>query len=137
MDWSPDPYTRIDCAVLDVSFDHGMLRAKPGLVARTDRLNLFARGKIDLASEALDINFRTEPREGIGISVGKILNPYVRVGGTLGEPYLKVDATGAVISGTAAWATGGVSIVLRGLWDRIQGTQNPCVRMLEPERSTK
>ena len=28
----------------------------------------------------------------------------------------------------------GVSIALRALWDRIQGTRNPCVRMLEPEK---
>ena len=46
-------------------------------------------------------------------------------------------AAGAVISGTAAWATGGLSIALRTLWDRIQGTQNPCVRMLEPVGSTE
>ena len=129
-----DPQTRIDCAVLDASFDHGILRARPGLVVRTDRLNLFARGEVDLASERLDIGFRTEARTGIGVSVGKILNPFVRVGGTLEQPELRLDATGAVISGTAAWATFGVSIALRALWDRIQGTRNPCVRMLEPEK---
>ena len=133
-DSEDDRQTRIDCGVFDASFEHGMLRARPGLVVRTDRLNLFARGEVDLASERLDIGFRTEARRGIGISVGKILNPFVRVGGTLGEPELRMDATGAVISGTAAWATGGLSVVLRGLWDRIQGTRNPCVRMLEPEK---
>jgi len=129
-----DSQTRLDCAVFDATFDHGTLEARPGLVARTDRLNLFARGRIDLASEALDIGFRTEARTGIGISVGKILNPFVRVGGTLGQPELRLDATSAVISGTAAWATFGVSIAVRALWDRIQGTRNPCVRMLEPEK---
>ena len=68
----------------------------------------------------------------MGISFGKILNPFVKVGGTLGNPVLTLDATGAVVSGGAAWATGGLSIALGALWDRIQGTQNPCVLMLEP-----
>jgi uncharacterized protein involved in outer membrane biogenesis len=131
-DAEEDPFTRIDCSVLDVTFDRGKLEVEPGLVVRTDRQNLFARGEIELKSERLNIGFRTEARRGIGISVGKILNPFVRVGGTLGDPSLTLDATGAVLSGTAAWATGGLSIALRTLWDRIQGTQNPCVRMLEP-----
>jgi uncharacterized protein involved in outer membrane biogenesis len=133
-DSEDDRQTRIDCGVLDASFERGMFRARPGLVVRTDRLNLFARGEVDLASERMDIGFRTEARRGVGVSVGKILNPFVRVGGTLGNPALRLDATGAVISGTAAWATFGGSIALRTLWDRIQGTRNPCVRMLEPEK---
>ncbi len=136
-EFDEEPHTRIDCTVFDVTFDDGVLEAKPGLVTRTDKLNLFARGEIDLASERLDIGFRTEARRGVGISIGKILNPFVRVGGTLGQPELRLDAAGAVISGTAAWATGGLSIALRTLWDRIQGTQNPCVRMLEPVGSTE
>jgi len=129
-----EPKTRIDCVVLDASLEHGILTAKPGLVVRTDKLNLFARGEVDLASERLDIGFRTEARRGIGISVGKILNPFVKVGGTLEQPALRLDATGAVISGTAAGAIFGGPIVLRTLWDRIQATRNPCVRMLGPER---
>lgn len=47
--------------------------------------------------------------------IGKILNPFVRVGGTLGQPELRLDAAGAVISGTAARATRGLSIALRTL----------------------
>jgi len=130
-----DPYTRIECAFLDATFEGGVLRAQPGLVARTDRLNLFARGKIDLASERLDIDLRTEARKGVGISVGKILNPYVKVGGTLGEPRLTLDAKGAVVSGGAALASGGLSVALPALRDRVQGFRNPCVRMLEPASS--
>jgi hypothetical protein len=127
-----DPYTRLECAVLDATLEDGVLRAKPGLVARTDRINLFARGKVDLASERVDIDFRTEARKGIGISVEKILSPYVKIGGTLREPRLTLDATGAVVSGAGAWASGGISLALPPLWDRIRGTRNPCVRMLEP-----
>jgi hypothetical protein len=118
--------------VLDASFEDGVLRAQPGLVARTDRLNLFARGRIDLASERLDIDFRTEARKGVGISVAKILNPYVKVGGTLREPRLTLDTKGAVVSGGGALASGGLSVALPALRDRVQGFRNPCVRMLEP-----
>jgi hypothetical protein len=130
-----DPYSRLDCAVLDATFEDGVLRAQPGLVARTERLNLFARGRIDLASERLDIDFRTEARKGVGISVGKILNPYVEVGGTLREPRLTLDAKGAVVSGGAALASGGLSVALPVLRDRVQGFRNPCVRMLGPASS--
>ena len=59
-------------------------------------------------------------------SAGELLNPYIKIGGTLAEPRLMTDTSGALISGGAAAATGGLSIVGKSLWDRLSRSGDPC-----------
>jgi len=60
------------------------------------------KSSINLQSEKLSLQFETTPRKGITISAGEILNPYVKVVGTLAKPTLAVDEQGVLISGGAA-----------------------------------
>jgi hypothetical protein len=46
--------------------------------------------------------------------------------GTLAAPRLAVDAKGTLISGGAAVATGGLSILARATWERLARSKNPC-----------
>jgi hypothetical protein len=46
--------------------------------------------------------------------------------GTLAKPQLAVDETGVLISGGAAVATGGLSLLARGLWDRLSKAGDAC-----------
>ncbi len=46
-------------------------------------------------------------------------------------PRLALDAKGAAVSGGAAIATAGLSIVAEGMWDRwVTTAKNPCDRVL-------
>ena len=62
----------------------------------------------------------------MSISAGELVNPYVQVVGTLAAPRLAVDEKGILISGGAAIATGGLTVLARGVWDRIRGSGDPC-----------
>lgn len=120
------PYTQVVCTAYLFRADNGVLRTDPALVMRTDALDIVANGSVDLRSEAVDFNFKAAPRTGFGISLGGLLNPYVKVTGTLSRPRLTLDPTGTLVNGGAAFATGGLSIVATTLWDRVVHKKDPC-----------
>ncbi len=66
---------------------------------------MLARGRIDLTTEKIDFTFETTPREGIGISVGDIVNPFTKVVGTLSAPKISLDLQGTIVEGGTAFAT--------------------------------
>lgn len=116
----------IECVVLPVEVNAGRLGLTPEAFVRTDKVNIGSNASIDLKSEKLEMTFRSTPRKGRTISAGEIFNPFVMVVGTLAAPRLAVDAKGSLISGGAAVATGGLSILARATWDRLVRSRNPC-----------
>ena len=87
---------------------------------------MFARGQLDLKTEQISLRFDTTARKGIGISVADFVNPFVGVGGTLASPRLGLDPQNAMFEGGVAYATGGLSIVVKSLFGRWFGTKDPC-----------
>jgi hypothetical protein len=133
--------TPLECLVLNAALRGGKLDLTPGFVMRTDRLNTFVYGKADLKSETLDLSLATQARQGIGLSPASITNPYFKVGGTFVTPALQLDPTSAAVAASVATATAGLSILFRGVFDRLMGTRNPCPDFLKfeqklPERPT-
>jgi hypothetical protein len=84
-----------------------------------------ADGRIDLRTEAVALGFSTRPRKGVGISTGMFTNPFIELAGTLSSPSIGFGARGAA-SGAAAVATGGMSVLAQGLFDRLRGVQDQC-----------
>ena len=61
-----------------------------------------------------------------------------KLGGTLANPRLTIDPRGAAISGSAAIATAGWSVLATGLWDRwVVTARNPCKVLVERAREEK
>ncbi|MEO8308579.1 MAG: hypothetical protein ABI616_11145 [Pseudomonadota bacterium] len=119
-----DPYTQIECSVLRVVVNNGKAVAAPMLL-QTHKVAITANGTVDLHTEKLQINFNTRPREGIGISPGMFTNPFLELTGTLAHPSIGVGTKG-VTSGALAAATGGISVVAKGVVDRVIGETNQC-----------
>lgn len=121
-----NPYTAFDCIILPLQIENGQLSSVPNTLVRTDKMRIVSTGKINLETEDLELNFRTTPRKGIVPSAGEILNPFVKVVGTLAAPRLAVDEKGVLVSGGAAVATGGLTILLRAAWNRLSRSKSPC-----------
>jgi hypothetical protein len=49
----------------------------------------------------------------------------------LSSPELAVDEAGVLITGGAAVATGGLSLLAKGLWDRLSKSGDACKQMSE------
>jgi hypothetical protein len=126
-----DPYIDFDCIVMPLQFDDGQMTSAPTIFASTNKIRVGASPSVNFKTEDLRVVVRTTPRRALSISAGELVNPYVQIVGTLAEPRLAVDETGVLISGGAAIATGGLTVLARGIWARLKGTGDPCQRSTE------
>lgn len=127
------PYTALECGVAAADITAGKVVAKP-LATRTDKLTVVGSGKLDLDTEAIDLVWTLKPRRGIGISGGSIANPYIKLGGTLASPKLDLKPLEAAASTGAAVATAGLTLLVRGIYDRITAEKKVCPRALAEAR---
>jgi len=111
--------------VYAADFVAGKMKLSP-IVIQTDQITAFSEGEIDLASEQINLNFRTVPRKGLGISASSVVNPFFRIGGTLLNPSLQLDVTRGAISGGAMVATAGLSVLFKSVSDRWLTSKDPC-----------
>lgn len=121
---------QLNCFVVLADIQNGKVQGAPLVALQTTEVNLLTRGDIDLGSEALNLDIITRPRRGFGISLGDIINPFTRVGGTLAAPRLVADPGSAVFETGANILTGGGWVVARKFRDRFFAG-NPCAKALE------
>ncbi len=122
--------TAMECGVYKVNITDGIAVIEE-LALQTDLLTIIGSGDINLATEEIDLSLRTKTREGLGVSLGGVVNSFLKVGGTLNEPSLGVDTAGSVTTTGAAVATGGLSLLARGLWDRVSAEADICSQSQE------
>lgn len=128
---SREDYTEVVCSAAFFLIQDGKITTAPGIIVQTDKMNIVSRGEIDLNTEKLDLNFRTAARKGIGISAGDLVNPFIRVAGTLDSPRLTMDKRGAAVTGGAAVLTAGLSLLAKAGWDRVFREKDPCGKAAE------
>jgi AsmA protein len=98
---------------------------------QSDKMTLLGHGKVDFRTEKLNLEWITKPRKGIGVSASMLTNPYIRLGGTLSNPALQLKEAEAVVSTGAAVATLGLSLVAKGMYDRVTAEKKVCKKALE------
>lgn len=121
-----DPYSEITCVVVAFDVTQGVFETSPNIVIQSSKINLVSNGTIDLAEENISFNFNTRPRRRLSISAVELINPYIRVSGTLNNPRISLDPRGTAITGGAAAVTGGLSILAQAAWERTFREKNPC-----------
>jgi hypothetical protein len=127
------PYTAVDCGVAAAGIEDGKVVVEP-IAVRTDKMTVIGDGKVDLGTEDIDLVWTIKPRRGVGISGGSIANPYIRLGGTLASPRVEAKPLSAVASTGAAVATLGLTILSRGIYNRITAEKKVCVDALAKTR---
>jgi len=128
-----EDHSRLQCAVVLATFDDGFARLDP-MAVQTDRMTMLGGGTIDLETEKIKLNWVTKPRKGLGLSASMITNPYISLGGTLADPDLALKPLEAVTTTGIAVATGGLSILARGLFDRITAENKVCDKAMKDGR---
>jgi hypothetical protein len=126
-----DPYTNFSCIVIPLEIVNGVVSSAPSTLVSTDKMHMGLTSVVDLKSEGLEMNIRTTPRKGISISAGELLNPYIKVIGTLAAPRMAVDEKGVLLTGGAAVATGGLTLLASAVWDRMRRSQDRCAKISE------
>ena len=126
-----DPITKLDCVVFPIKIVDGKTASDPASFVRTDKINIAIKSEVNLKTEKLDINIRSTPRKFLTISAAELVNPYIKVVGTLAKPALAVDEQGVLITGGFAVATGGLSVLAKAAWDRLARSGDPCKTMFD------
>jgi hypothetical protein len=125
-----ESYTRIECGIFSAKFTDGVAKLEP-LALQTDKMTMIGDGRIRFESEKLSLDWVTKPRKGIGLSASTFTNPYIKLGGTLSSPNIEMKPLDALATTGAAVATAGLTLLARGLWDRITAEQNACVHAVK------
>ncbi|MFT7245811.1 MAG: hypothetical protein ACI82A_003182 [Candidatus Azotimanducaceae bacterium] len=122
-----DKQTTVLCSGGAMTITNGKVKLDPSLAIRTSHFDVLATGEINLPNELLSLQLNSRSRQGVGISAASSLIPRVRVVGTMVKPKIQLSATETALSGGAAIASSGLSILASGLWDRLRsGLENPC-----------
>ena len=122
--------TNINCGAAFVTFSQGQLSGKPAVVVDTPNVKIFADTAIALDSEQLQVQFKTVPQKGLGFSMSSLINPYIEVTGTLAKPRLSLNPGNTMVAGSLAVVTGGISVLVRNVMDRLTTSGNVCAARL-------
>ncbi|MGR8946632.1 MAG: AsmA family protein [Gammaproteobacteria bacterium] len=125
---SSDNRTHIECATLNFPIKNGIAKNEFGIGIRTAQLSILGGGTIDLRSEEISLQARPKPRQGIGLNLASLAD-FVSIGGTLTNPTPTTDTKGIATAGVkigAALATGGLSVLAEGLYDRASSDADVC-----------
>ncbi len=123
-----DDTTHLICAVVRMPISNGVATADKGIAVETTKMNVVGSGTVNLKTETLDLAVRPRAKEGLGIGVGGLAG-LVRIEGTLAEPRVGIDEMGVAKTGVsvgAALATGGLSLIAEGLFDKMTEGAPPC-----------
>jgi uncharacterized protein involved in outer membrane biogenesis len=115
----------LECGIYRIDISDGNATID-NLSMQSDRLTVIASGAVDFETEKLNLSMRVKPREGFGVSLGAVANSFMKLGGTLQNPKLQIDAASSVTTTGAAVATAGLSLLARGLWDRVTAESDMC-----------
>jgi uncharacterized protein involved in outer membrane biogenesis len=124
--------TILECGIYDVNIVEGVATIEQ-LALQSDKLTIISSGNINLDTEVIDMTLSTKTREGFGVSLGGVVNSFLKLGGTLGAPSVGVDAAGSVTTTGAAVMTGGLSVLAKGLLDRVSAEADLCAALENPE----
>ncbi|WP_439133831.1 AsmA family protein [Pseudomaricurvus sp.] len=125
-----DEFTNWECSVFAIDFSSGKGDIS-GFLLQSEKLMVVGGGQVDLNDETLNIEFNTKPRKGVGVSADMLVTPFVKLSGTLKEPSIGLNQKGLLLSGGAAFLTGGMSFLYTGLIDRAMAQEGQCEKALE------
>lgn len=124
-----EKFSNWDCTVVSVNIVNGLADID-GMLAQGEKVMIVGDGDVDLKTEKLNVEFNTKPRSGVGISADMFVTPFIKVKGTLASPGIGLNKKGTFLTGGAAVATGGLSVLVKGVLDRSTAEGDHCEKAL-------
>jgi len=120
--------THLECAVINLNIQDGVARIDRQIALQTTKMRMVGSGEINFKTEQLSLGIKPYAREGVGLNLGSVAG-MAKIGGTLANQKMEVDAQGVLKAGAtagAALATGGLSLLAQGLFSRTTDDPAPC-----------
>jgi hypothetical protein len=125
-----EEFSNWECSIFSLDITSGEADIN-GFLLQGEKLMIVGGGDIDFNTEELNIAFNTKPRKGVGLSASSIVSPYVKLKGTFASPAVALDKDSAILSGGAAVATGGLSILAQSALNRATAEGDQCGPTME------
>ena len=132
--------SQLVCAAARFVIRDGIATADNGVAMRTAQVDVMGTGTVNLRSEEIDLALKPRARGGTGLSLTTPLAGLVKVGGTIANPTVGIDKTGALKTAAsvgAGFATGGLSTLGELLFDKVTADDDPCRTALGLPQQTK
>jgi len=126
-------YLDLECGVFGFRVEDGIARSNKWIATRSKEVAVIGAGVVNLDTEDVEIALTPKAREGIGISASSLVK-LVRLGGSLSDLKAEADPAGLLKSGAsigAAVASGGLSLLAQGLFDRVTANNRLCQKTLD------
>jgi len=127
----------VQCAALSLHIESGLATTIPYIAFETDRVVLLSSGTLNLKNEELKLDFNATPVQALNFSVGEVFHSSIAVTGTLMNIKIAADPGKVLLYGGVAVGTLGLSILAKGLIDRVVTADKPCRKMLDEMISNK
>ncbi|MDM0032842.1 AsmA family protein [Variovorax sp. J22P271] len=124
-------HTQLECAAARFAIADGVATSSDGVALRLKHLDILGGGAVNLKTGEILFGYRAVRRELFQLSLIGLTSGVAKLTGTLSNPTVELDPSGALLVGTAAWATGGISLLAGDLWRKLQSTADPCARIAE------
>lgn len=130
-----DRYLGVECGVISFEIENGIATTEHGIALKTDEVTLLGGGEVDFSDESLKLIITPKARKGLGINTSSIAK-MVRVGGTMKKPEIEGNPKGFFQTGVvlgAAIASGGLTLLAQGLFDKSTANSDVCRFALNDE----
>ena len=121
-------YLDIECGVIQFDVNQGIARTEGGLALKTSKVTFIGGGEVNLGDESMKLDVVSKARTGLGVNVNTVVK-VIQVGGTIKNPRIETNKKGllqSVFALGAAVASGGLSLVVQGLYDKTIANSDVC-----------
>ena len=127
----PDDFNQLECAAARFEVKDGVANSPNGIALRFKRMDILGSGAINLTNGKILFGFKAVRRHWLDFSILSVASDFASITGTIDNPRVGLDTQGALITGGAAWATAGLSLLATNLFRTLSSSENPCTAILE------
>ncbi len=131
----PDDFNELECAAARFEVKDGVANSTNGIAFRFKRMDILGSGAINLTTSKILFGFKAVRRRWLDFSILSVASDFASVTGTVSKPRVGLDTQGVLVTGGAAWATAGLSLLATNFLRTMSSSENPCTAILEKGRT--
>ena len=131
----PDDFNQLECAAARFEVKDGVANSPNGIAFRFKRMDILGSGAINLSTGKILFGFKAVRRNWLDFNILSVASDFASITGTVDKPTVGLDTQGVLITGGAAWATAGLSLLATNFLRTLSSSEDPCKAILEKGRT--
>ncbi|UCH46544.1 MAG: AsmA family protein [Betaproteobacteria bacterium] len=131
----PDDYMQMECAAVHFDVADGIVSSPDGMAIRFKEVDILGSGAVNLVTREILFGFKAVRRRWFSFSFLDLAGDLATIRGTIEAPRVSLDPGGTLVTGGAAWATAGLSLLATRFWRQLGAADDPCKAIIEKGRT--